>query len=62
MRVQRSNNMSALTPGTGKSCITMRLIRSKWVDEYDPTIEDSYSTQRTVGEFQLLDDIAEFSY
>lgn len=24
--------------GTGKSCITMRLIRSKWVDEYDPTI------------------------
>lgn len=34
--------------GTGKSCITMRLIRSKWVDEYDPTIEDSYSTQRTV--------------
>lgn len=34
--------------GAGKSCITMRLIRSKWVDEYDPTIEDSYSTQRTV--------------
>lgn len=26
----------------------MRLIRGKWVDEYDPTIEDSYSTSRTV--------------
>ncbi|KAF5101244.1 hypothetical protein D0Z03_000638 [Geotrichum reessii] len=26
----------------------MRLIRSKWVDEYDPTIEDSYSTNRVV--------------
>lgn len=35
-------------PGAGKSCITMRLIRSKWVDEYDPTIEDSYSTNRVV--------------
>ncbi|KAG5366323.1 Ras-like protein 1 [Yarrowia sp. B02] len=34
--------------GTGKSCITMRLVRSKWVDEYDPTIEDSYSTTRVV--------------
>ncbi len=26
----------------------MRLVRSKWVDEYDPTIEDSYSTTRVV--------------
>ncbi|KAG5357494.1 Ras-like protein [Yarrowia sp. C11] len=34
--------------GTGKSCITMRLVRSKWVDEYDPTIEDSYSTTRVI--------------
>ncbi|CAN6674472.1 ras-like protein 2 [Trichomonascus vanleenenianus] len=42
--------------GTGKSCITMRVIRSKWVDEYDPTIEDSYSTQRTVdGKTYRLD-------
>ncbi|KAK9248210.1 P-loop containing nucleoside triphosphate hydrolase protein [Lipomyces tetrasporus] len=34
--------------GTGKSCITMRLVRSQWVEEYDPTIEDSYSTTRVV--------------
>ncbi|KAK9331651.1 P-loop containing nucleoside triphosphate hydrolase protein [Lipomyces starkeyi] len=34
--------------GTGKSCITMRLVRSEWVDVYDPTIEDSYSTTRVI--------------
>lgn len=42
--------------GAGKSCITMRLIRSKWVDEYDPTIEDSYSTTRVIdGQTRRLD-------
>ncbi|CAG8905151.1 unnamed protein product [Penicillium egyptiacum] len=32
----------------GKSSITMRLVRSQWVHEYDPTIEDSYSVTRKV--------------
>ncbi|KAK7208605.1 P-loop containing nucleoside triphosphate hydrolase protein, partial [Myxozyma melibiosi] len=42
--------------GTGKSCITMRLVRSQWMDEYDPTIEDSYSTTCVVdGETFELD-------
>ncbi|PGH16114.1 hypothetical protein AJ80_05329 [Polytolypa hystricis UAMH7299] len=32
----------------GKSSITLRLVRSQWTHEYDPTIEDSYSVTRTV--------------
>ncbi|KAL1962783.1 hypothetical protein VTN77DRAFT_9152 [Rasamsonia byssochlamydoides] len=34
--------------GCGKSSITLRLVRSQWTHEYDPTIEDSYSVTRTV--------------
>lgn len=34
--------------GCGKSSITLRLVRSQWTHEYDPTIEDSYSTTRTI--------------
>ncbi|KAF8423873.1 P-loop containing nucleoside triphosphate hydrolase protein [Tirmania nivea] len=34
--------------GTGKSSISLRLVRSKWTNEYDPTIQDSYSTTRVV--------------
>ncbi|KAJ5738292.1 hypothetical protein N7493_001447 [Penicillium malachiteum] len=34
--------------GCGKSSITIRLVRSQWTHEYDPTIEDSYSVTRTV--------------
>ncbi|KAJ5210313.1 hypothetical protein N7491_010119 [Penicillium cf. griseofulvum] len=34
--------------GCGKSSITMRLVRSQWVHEYDPTIEDSYTVTRNV--------------
>ena len=32
----------------GKSSISLRLVRSKWTNEYDPTIQDSYSTTRVV--------------
>lgn len=32
----------------GKSSISLRLVRSKWTDEYDPTIQDSYSVTRIV--------------
>jgi GTPase SAR1 family protein len=28
--------------GVGKSCLTIQLIQSHFVDEYDPTIEGSY--------------------
>ncbi|KAE8350952.1 P-loop containing nucleoside triphosphate hydrolase protein [Aspergillus coremiiformis] len=34
--------------GCGKSSITLRLVRSQWIHEYDPTIEDSYSITRAV--------------
>ncbi|OXV08333.1 hypothetical protein Egran_03904 [Elaphomyces granulatus] len=34
--------------GCGKSSITLRLVRSQWTHEYDPTIEDSYSVTRMV--------------
>jgi len=28
--------------GVGKSCLTIQLIQSHFVDEYDPTIEGTY--------------------
>ncbi|KAL5612057.1 hypothetical protein BROUX41_000386 [Berkeleyomyces rouxiae] len=34
--------------GCGKSSITLRLVRSQWTSEYDPTIEDSYTITRTI--------------
>ncbi|KAI5817556.1 P-loop containing nucleoside triphosphate hydrolase protein [Pyronema omphalodes] len=34
--------------GTGKSSISLRLVRSKWTHEYDPTVQDSYSVTRIV--------------
>ncbi|KAK4192252.1 ras-like protein 2 [Podospora australis] len=34
--------------GCGKSSITLRLVRSQWTEEYDPTIEDSYSITRRI--------------
>ncbi|KAL4805274.1 ras small monomeric GTPase [Aspergillus unguis] len=41
--------------GCGKSSITLRLVRSEWVHDYDPTIEDSYSVSRTIdGEQYFL--------
>lgn len=27
--------------GCGKSSVTLRLVRSQWTSDYDPTIEDS---------------------
>lgn len=42
--------------GVGKSALTIQLIQSHFVDEYDPTIEDSYRKQCTLdGELVLLD-------
>ncbi|KAL2816317.1 P-loop containing nucleoside triphosphate hydrolase protein [Aspergillus granulosus] len=41
--------------GCGKSSITLRLVRSQWIHEYDPTIEDSYSVTRIIdGESYFL--------
>ncbi|KAI9473496.1 MAG: ras-like protein 1 [Benjaminiella poitrasii] len=42
--------------GVGKSAVTIQFIQSHFVDEYDPTIEDSYRKQCIVdGECALLD-------
>jgi len=42
--------------GVGKSALTIQFIQSHFVDEYDPTIEDSYRKQCTIDdEVALLD-------
>ena len=46
----------ALAGGVGKSALTIQLIQNHFVDEYDPTIEDSYRKQVVIdGETCLLD-------
>jgi len=41
----------------GKSCLTIQLIQSHFVDDYDPTIEDSYHKQCVIDEEVALLDI-----
>jgi len=42
--------------GVGKSCLTIQFISEKFVEEYDPTMEDSYRKEITVdGEECVLD-------
>ncbi|CEI96969.1 Putative Ras-like protein 2 [Rhizopus microsporus] len=42
--------------GVGKSALTIQFIQSHFVDEYDPTIEDSYRKQCIIdSETALLD-------
>lgn len=43
--------------GVGKSALTIQLIQSHFVDEYDPTIEDSYRKQCIVDDEQVVLDI-----
>ncbi|MCH0629797.1 GTP-binding protein [Kocuria palustris] len=43
--------------GVGKSALTIQLIQSHFVDEYDPTIEDSYRKQCTIDDEQVLLDV-----
>jgi small GTP-binding protein len=46
----------SLAGGVGKSALTIQLIQNHFVDEYDPTIEDSYRKQVVIdGETCLLD-------
>lgn len=37
-----------LAGGVGKSALTIQLIQNHFVDEYDPTIEDSYRKQVSI--------------
>lgn len=42
--------------GVGKSCLTIQFINETFVEEYDPTMEETYRKQYTVdGEEVLLD-------
>merc|ERR1711998_153053 len=42
--------------GVGKSALTIQLIQNHFIEEYDPTIEDSYRKQVTIdGDPCLLD-------
>ena len=42
--------------GVGKSALTIRLVTGNFLDEYDPTIEDSYRKQMMIGgKPELLD-------
>jgi len=43
--------------GVGKSALTIQLIQNHFVDEYDPTIEDSYRKQVTIDQETCLLDI-----
>lgn len=43
--------------GVGKSALTIRLIQGHFLNEYDPTIEDSYRKQYNIDDEQALLDI-----
>eukprot|EP01111_Echinosteliopsis_oligospora_P007380 TRINITY_DN222_c2_g1_i1.p1 TRINITY_DN222_c2_g1~~TRINITY_DN222_c2_g1_i1.p1 ORF type:complete len:188 (+),score=44.89 TRINITY_DN222_c2_g1_i1:117-680(+) len=43
--------------GVGKSALTIQFIQNHFIDEYDPTIEDSYRKQVTIDEETCLLDI-----
>jgi len=43
--------------GVGKSALTIQLIQNQFLDEYDPTIEDSYRKQVTIDKQTCLLDI-----
>merc|ERR1712072_1236858 len=43
--------------GVGKSALTIQLIQNNFIEEYDPTIEDSYRKQVTIDDETCLLDI-----
>ncbi|EAL60850.1 hypothetical protein ACTFIW_010590 [Dictyostelium discoideum] len=43
--------------GVGKSALTIQLIQNHFIDEYDPTIEDSYRKQVSIDDETCLLDI-----
>ncbi|KAK3330938.1 putative KREV1 protein [Apodospora peruviana] len=40
--------------GVGKSCLTAQFVHQEWIENYDPTIEDTYRTQLTVDGRQVM--------
>jgi len=45
------------TGGVGKSSITLRIVSNQFLDEYDPTIEDSYRKQCVVDNKPCMLDV-----
>ncbi|KAF4439265.1 Ras family, other [Fusarium austroafricanum] len=43
--------------GSGRSCLVIQLIQSQFIDEYDPTIEDSYRKMCVIDEEVALLDV-----
>uniref|UniRef100_A0A6B2LKK3 small monomeric GTPase n=1 Tax=Arcella intermedia TaxID=1963864 RepID=A0A6B2LKK3_9EUKA len=43
--------------GVGKSCLTIQYISNKFVEDYDPTLEDSYRKQVTIDSEEAILDI-----
>eukprot|EP01121_Diplochlamys_sp_Union-15-3_P011617 TRINITY_DN3383_c0_g2_i1.p1 TRINITY_DN3383_c0_g2~~TRINITY_DN3383_c0_g2_i1.p1 ORF type:complete len:210 (-),score=40.57 TRINITY_DN3383_c0_g2_i1:26-616(-) len=43
--------------GVGKSCLTIQYISNKFVDDYDPTLEDSYRKQVHIDAEECILDI-----
>jgi len=43
--------------GVGKSALTMQLVSNHFIDEYDPTIEDSYRKQISIDDEPAILDI-----
>mmetsp|Transcript_15252 Transcript_15252/g.22827 ORF Transcript_15252/g.22827 Transcript_15252/m.22827 type:complete len:145 (+) Transcript_15252:47-481(+) len=43
--------------GVGKSCVTIQFTQNHFVREYDPTIENSYRKQITLGDEAFMLDI-----
>eukprot|EP01134_Creolimax_fragrantissima_P006748 CFRG6748T1 len=51
MTVIKSYNIVVMgSGGVGKSALTIQFVRSVFVDEYDPTIEDSYRKTLTIND------------
>jgi len=45
------------TGGVGKSALTIQMVREHFVDEYDPTIEDTFRKQKNIDDETCLLDI-----
>ena len=43
--------------GVGKTCLTIMFVAHQFMEEYDPTIEDSYRSQRCIDDIVCLLDI-----
>ena len=48
--------------GVGKSALTIQLIQNQFVEEYDPTIEDSYRKQVCASFERFYVKISSFRY